>query len=83
MGGVLPVFLEYESVKTRHCMASDVMFSRELIELDLDLENELSNLSTRPINITFRLVTEICLLLIGCKLTFSTTHALADIQKNN
>lgn len=46
----LPVLRVYESANTRHWMASEVIFSKELIELERDLENELSSLSTRPIN---------------------------------
>lgn len=52
----VPDFLVYESANAKHCIASELMFSRELMELDRDLEKELSSLSTRPINTHSKLV---------------------------
>lgn len=47
----LPDFFIYESANARHWIDSAVIFSKELIDEERDLENELSSLSTRPIKL--------------------------------
>ena len=50
--GDSPFFLVKVSAKTKHWTASEEMLSRLDIEDERERENELSNLSTRPVDVT-------------------------------